>query len=214
MFVPQGSEDSAGLGIRVYLSSARHRESGSKGECRDPGRPENINSRRWNWYAANGEYVEYVVAPYVTQKERNLHARGYRTMVSPNTKDNNYLENRTESRNWGSDIHIVTHTNGVDGCNQPVEYFVSLWEDNADNRDDKNLALALTEHVGGPPPGPRYTQQRTNLAELETDRRWGDAYVEIAFHDNQNSQTWIRNRSEFQAWRYGLAVDEYLNYPS
>ena len=211
-FVPTGPHDDAFNGFKVYLSSPRHAASGNKGECRNPGYQENVNGRQWNWRAANGNFY---ADNYNTENHlRNLHGRGYKVHVSRNTRDNGYLENRTASRNWGAQLHIVTHTNGTTGCDTDNNYLLTLWENDADRYDDRDLANALLTTMNPDVLGPGYLRRNTGLAELETGASRGDAYVELQFHDNQRTQRWIYNNSYRRAYLYGLAVDGYLGYPS
>jgi hypothetical protein len=206
-FSPSGPYDDAFNGYRVYLSSPRHRESGQKGECRNPGYEENVNGRRWNWLAANGNYIGGNYS--VTSHARNLHARGYSVIVSPNSRDNGYLKNLYASRNWGSDLHIITHTNGIAGCPSNESYLLTMWS----SATDRALATTLGRVLDGGIPGGLRGWQRTNLAELGTNAPRGDAYVELQFHDNPSAQAWLYRESVHHAWRYGYAVDRYLGYP-
>jgi hypothetical protein len=207
LFAPRGAHDDPYNGYRVYLSSPRHRESGRKGECRNPGLEENVNGRRWNWLAANGTHIGDRNSP--TIHARNLHARGYAVTVSPNSRDNGYLQNLHASRNWGADLHIVTHSNGIAGCPSHESYLLTMWS----SATDKALATTLGWALDPVVPGGRRGWQRTNLAELGTNAPRGDAYVELQFHDNPTAQAWIYRRSVQNAWRYGYAVDRYLGYP-
>lgn len=211
-FLPMGANDQAYNGVKVYLSSPRHTDSGSRGECKNPGKHENVNGRRWNKIAANGNHYGTNHDPAFSL--RNLHGRGYKVMVSPNTrKSSGYLDNRNLSRNWGAKVHIVTHSNANTGCNQPTKYFLTMWKDDNDARDDKDLASGIKSYLGGPTPGTAKMWRSTGLAELSTGAQYGDAYVELAFHDNRASQKWLNNKTLYNAYRYGVAVDNYLNYP-
>jgi hypothetical protein len=205
-FAPFGQNDDPYNGYRVYLSSPRHRESGRKGECRNPGHEENVNGRRWNWYAANGTYIGDTHAP--TSHGRNLHARGYGVIVSPNSRDNGYLQNLSASRNWGSDLHIVTHTNGIAGCPSSASYLLTMWNSGTDHALAAELGRVLD---GGIPGGLR--GWAADFAELSTNASRGDAYVELQFHDNPVTNAWLYRKTINHAWRYGYAVDRYLGYP-
>lgn len=206
-FYPSGSYDDAYNGYRVYLSSPRHSDSGSRGECWNPGRQENENGRGFNWRAANGNFVG---ATYTTSNRgRNLHARGYFVAVSPNTKDNGYIANRDASYNWGSNIHIVTHTNALSGCGSTASYLATMWS--------SSLDYALAQKVGSltdpEVPGGWSNPQRTDLAELGRNASHGDTYVELQFHDNQTTQSWLYGDAHTAAWRFGYGVDSRLGYP-
>lgn len=210
IFVPEGPYDDSFNGVKVYLSSPRHGDSGAKGECMDPGRQENVNGRYWNFNAANGSYYGGTVT--TTNPNRNLHSRGYKVMVSQNTKDDDHLANRNESANWGSDLHIVTHTNGTQGCHSPGDYLLTIWQHDAGDKDDKSLALALGQELNPHWPGP-YNNWQDSFSELYRNAPKGDAYVELQFHDNRDTQQFIYHHSDDRAYHYGLAIDAYLGYP-
>jgi hypothetical protein len=205
-FAPFGQNDDPYNGYRVYLSSPRHRDSGSKGECRNPGHEENVNGREWNWLAANGNYIGDIHT--TTSHGRNLHARGYGVIVSPNSRDNGYMQNLYASRNWGSDIHIVTHTNGTGGCPSNTSYLLTMWNSSADHALAGELGRVLDPGIPGD-----LRSWSADFAELSTNARRGDAYVELQFHDNPYANAWLASESIHHAWRYGYAVDQYLGYP-
>lgn len=203
-FTPQGKNDDKANGVRVYLSSPRHSDSGHRGECED-GLDENINGRKWNFMAANADFHGGKKS-----HKRNLHARGYTVLVSPNSRDNGYLNNREQSQNWGADLHIITHSNASVGCPGSASY---LWL-GYNQSNDLSLARALGDALDPQNPGGVTYQQRTELAELSTNAPLGDAYVEIAFHDNPAAQLWMRTKMRFATWAVGLGVDRYLKYPT
>jgi len=201
-YMSPGAGDDASNGVRIFLSSPRHIDSGSRGECWDPGFQENVNGRRWNWFAAN------------KQSYLNLHRRGYTVRVSRNSKDNGYAQNSQNSQNWGADIHIITHTNAFrDPCPETSDYTLFWWEDDADDRDDRALANELRKWVGPEIPGPVVIDEKQNQLELDTNARWGDAYVELQFHTNPARQTWLFNNTDTSAPIYGNAIDTYLGNP-
>lgn len=206
-FYPSGSYDDPYNGYRVYLSSPRHANSGNRGECWNPGRQENENGRGFNWRAANGNFIGSNYS--TTNRSRNLHARGYYVAVSPNTKDDGYITNRDASRNWGSNLHIVTHTNALRGCGSTASYLMTMWSSST----DKALASKIGSLTDPAVPGGWNNPQRTDLAELGRNASHGDAYVELQFHDNQSTQSWLYSSAHEAAWRYGYAVDSYLGYP-
>lgn len=215
-FAPAGTADDPFNGFKVYLSSPRHSNSGSKLECTNPGREENINGRRWNWWAANGhEHGE--LTP--NNPANSLHGRGFKVQVSPNLRDGGYAANRTASQNWGSDVHIITHTNGTTDPPEPActgvsGPLVTIWEHNSGAYDDYDLILALGSNLNPIIPDAWTKPQITNLWELERQAPRGDGYVELQFHDYQPTQTWLYNNTEMaQTKYYGVAIDDYLNYP-
>ncbi|HET8643514.1 MAG TPA: hypothetical protein VFM37_16380, partial [Pseudonocardiaceae bacterium] len=77
-------------GVKVYLSSPRHSNSGNRGEC---GWEENVNGRIFNLYAAD-----------LNDSAATLSTRGYQTRVSANSRDDGWRLNRDESNNWGADV--------------------------------------------------------------------------------------------------------------
>ena len=119
--------------------------------------------------------------------------------------------------NWGSDLHIVTHTN-ADGnageCNGTSSYLYTAWEHDNDAKDDKDLAIAIGDELNPQVPDDWNNVHRTNLYELERNAPKGDAYVELQFHNKQSSQTWLYNHTDRDtSWYLGSAIDQYLNYP-
>lgn len=167
--------------------------NGRAREC-PSGNEENVNGRRFNWHAGNGDWLNGTLAPGLTVT--NLHGRGYTVRVSKNSRDEGYLQNRDNSRNWGSDIHIITHTNGNDGCNTGLDYLETMWAHDADSLDDRALASALRIDLNPYVPGTGRIDQRPLLTELSTNRRWGDAYVELQFHDNSVNNQWLQGESK------------------
>lgn len=208
---PSGASDQAYNGFKIYLSSPRHADSGSRGECMNPGYQENVNGRQWNWRAANGTYYGVTYSPSVP--ERNIHGRGFKANISPNTKDGGFLDNQERSRNWGSDLHIITHTNALNGCEESTNYLLGMWQTDNDAHDDYDIAAKMVAVLDPVAPGSGVVQQRTNLAELSTNAPYGDGYMELVFHSRQASQTWIHDQSYQYAYLYGRAIDEYLGYP-
>lgn len=207
-FAPDnGLNDDVYNGRRVFLSSPRHTDSGGRGECMNPGRQENENGRGFNWRAANGNYVGSTYT--TTNRSRNLHSRGYYVLVGPNTKDGGVSANVTLGRNFGANIYIITHTNASTGCSSGGNYMMTMWE----HTNDQSLAGALGGQLDAGVPGTWSNVQRTNLEELEANVSNGDVYVELQFHDNQTTQSWLYNQAHTAAWRYGLGVDVYLGYP-
>lgn len=214
-------EGTAWNGYKVFLSSPRHASSGSRGECRNPGWEENVNGRAWNYYAAIGNYAFDGYAP--DYPERNLQTRGYQVTVSRNTRDDGYLANRDASNNWGADLHIVSHTNALKGCGDKIQRTVGMYQA-GDTTVGELFAWRLANRVDDVAPGTGEVVCRGDgcgqgsLAELGVNAHWR-AYIELVFHTNQASQTWMAGNgsgpsgAERYAWRYGLAIDEMLGYP-
>jgi hypothetical protein len=199
-------------GIKVYLSSPRHRDSGSRGECRNPGWEENINGRFWNFYAANSNYYNETYdsgSPY-----RSLRSRAYAVTVSANARDDRYLANRTASDNWGARVHLVTHTNAQSGgCGGSASYLLEMWK--AGNEQSSTFASVLVAKLDPVTPGGANRWAQDNLAELNARAAYR-AYSELIFHTNRSAQHWFAGQSpdaQRSTWRYGWAIDSILNYP-
>lgn len=224
---PGGYAEDPSNGIKVFLSSPRHASSGNRGECdansgHHHGDEENINGRRYNWYAGRGQYAYEAHNPSSTA--RNLAARGYQNLVSQNTRDNLHTQNRAMSENGGYDIHIVTHSNAPGGnvtCPHGTNYPLVI-HNNGDGISN-NLSNILGDRIDDAhPAGPtvRWSDGPNspigiNLGELNTAAPLGATYVEIAFHTNIAASVWMNSLGDGRktAWRYGYAVDTYLNYP-
>lgn len=213
-FAPFGTSDDGANGFRVFLSSPRHADSGSRGECMNPGRQENVNGRQWNWMAANGNYFGGVYSP--SSHGRNIHGRGYNVRVSRNSKDNGYLDTITNSQNYGSHVHVVTHTNANGGCGNAASYFLAMYR--GGHANDQGLAQRFYNNMrnvapGGENIGTDTTWTGGTLAELGRNAPYGDAYIELAFHTNQPAQSWVYYETDPNSWNYGVAIDEHLGYP-
>lgn len=122
-------------GIRVFLSSPRHDDSGGKvksgndRECKNPGWEENVSGRYWNFWATN---TNYYAEQYDSQnKYRNLRSRGYKVGISRNDgrpPKVGATANRNASNNWDADVHLVTHTNShEDGCPSSPRYLLLMY---------------------------------------------------------------------------------------
>ena len=194
-------------GYKVFLSAPRHKDSRQRGECLGDGYEENINGRRFSKHGADGRY--YYEQPNDTNKNRNLRGRGYRVTVSRNTRDNGFLQNRNTSENWGSDVHLVVHTNALNGCPSGTNYVLTMY------RSDRNRSQMLATQVRQKldPVVPNGSNQwSAGHAELFT-KATHVAYLELAFHDNRNAQRWIRDYSPRSGWRIGWAIDARLGNP-
>lgn len=208
---PSGSRDQAYNGYRVFLSSPTHSDSRYRGECRPPsyeGYEENVNGRKFNWYAANGNYRGWDYVP--NSVGRNLHSRGYQVIVSINGRDDSWPEKQTTVHKLGSEVHIVTHSNAVaDGCPSSASYLLTMYY----NGQDRALGSAIRGNLSPEVPGSSVEAYRSDLGELRTDREYGDAYVELQFHTNVSAQAWMYGSSHRAAYAYGLGVDSHLGYP-
>lgn len=192
-------------GKKVYLSSPRHVASGQKGEC---GWEENINGRHWNYYAASVN----------TGGEGSFWDRKYAVTVSPNLRDDGYVEHVTSANNWGADVYIVTHTNapatGV--CPQSASYLLVMYRSTVPN------SVALKDellYMDPALPGGQNSLNCDGLYECANPNATHRAYVELFFHTNQDAVNWFQgNGAEGsggvnESFRYGMAVDIRLGYP-
>jgi len=198
----------------VYLSSPRHTSSGSRGEL---GWEENINGRHWNYYATTGNFKNGTLTQSIT---RNLRARGYKVILSPNSRDGLIKESIRSSNKAGADVHITTHTNAGRG-----NYMLVMVDNNTATTYDRLLQSRIGQFVGVAVPGTEvFTTDGTGytngieLAELDVNAKY-TVYVELIFHDNQAHVDWFGSGTDWgasvkhDAWRYGMAVDIALGYP-
>ena len=203
-------------GMKVYLSSPRHTDSGSRGEL---GWDENINGRLWNTTAAQSSLL---AGSETTSRFRNIGARGYNVKVSGNARDGAIVANVREANNWGADVYVTSHTNAGGG-----DYFLTMTDQNGSTLD-RALRASMATHLGESVPTGTSVRQATdagpftngrNLAELGASNAASYVvYNEVIFHDNAEHVTWFGAEGDdlrvtFNAWRYGWAVDMALGYP-
>jgi hypothetical protein len=193
-------------GVKVYLSSPRHASSGERGEC---GWEENVNGRIFNLYAADLNDSDTL---------GTLTTRGYETRVSPNSRDDGWRLNRDESNNWGANVHIVTHTNAFQGCDNPAQYLLVMFKTGDANSID--LKDKLLQQLDPRIPGGQNSWNCDNLGECGANAAH-TAYIELFFHTNQAAVDWFigpgsdpEARGGMDASPYlGVALDEHLGYP-
>lgn len=195
-------------GVRVYLSSPRHADSGSRGEC---SHEENINGHRFNIIAADGLY--YLDQRDTTSEGRSLRARHYNVKVSANSRDNNWLANRTASNNWNARVHLVTHSNAASGgCGATPQHLLAMYK--SGNTNSVNLSTRVLDELDPVVPGGRNSWSQ-NLGELDALAQHR-AYVELFFHTSLSANHWFNgdnNNGDRFAWRYGRTIDGQLGYP-
>lgn len=144
--------------------------------------------------------------------QRHLN-RGYSVTVSANARDNGAWINKNSSNNWGANVHIVTHTNGIVGCPESFQYLLVMYRTGFwGSTDLRDHLLAKLDPVL---PGGQNTWNCDNLLECTQVNAAHRAYVELFFHTNQASVNWFQTAGvpEANTWRYGYAVDDHLNYP-
>ncbi len=190
-------------GFKVYLSSPRHASSGSRGEC---GWEENRNGRNWNWFA-------HVID---NGGAGSLFTRGYNTIVSANSRDDGFVTNKNSSNNWGADVHIVTHTNASNPCNDTPQYLLVMYS--SGNANSTGLRTKLIENLDPVVPGGQNTWNCDALIECNSVNAPHRAYLELFFHTNQSAVNWYQAGGSHgtgvnNTWRVGLSVDQQLGYP-
>jgi len=193
-------------GYKVYLSSPTHVESGAKGEC---GWEENINGRYFNAYAAS----------VPTQGAGSFYDRHYQVSVSGNPRDDSFVSHVDSANNWGAQIYIVTHTNGIgNGCPQSASYLLVMYDSRLSYSDTlKNMLLANLDPVT---PGTQSQYACEDLwYECGNPWAWYRAYVELFFHTNVAAKDWFQGSGAEgaggvqESWLYSYSVDVILGYP-
>jgi hypothetical protein len=163
-------------GVRVYLSSPRHSNSGSRGEC---GWEENINGRLVNLEAATATYGSYGLADDWE----------YEVVVSGNPRDDGYLKNREASNNFGADVHLVTHSNANGGgCGDSAQYVLTMFK--STNSNSVALANQLATALDPVVPGHMNSWNCDGLAECGALAPHV-AYLELFFHTNRAAADWF-----------------------
>lgn len=163
-------------GVRIYLSSPRHSNSGKRGEC---GWEENINGRLVNLDAATSTYGSYGLADDWE----------YDVVVSGNPHDDGYLKNREASNNFGADLHLVTHSNANGaGCGDSAQYVLTMF--NSANSNSVTLANQLATALDPVVPGHKNSWNCDGLAECGAQAPHV-AYVELFFHTNKAAAEWF-----------------------
>lgn len=211
-------------GITVYLSSPRHSNSSNRGEC---GWEENINGRHFNAHAANGVHWQGEVQESGDPgfELRNLRRRGYRVIVGSNPRDDGLNDNVRRSDLAGADVHLVTHTNSLEGCgNRAGNYTLSMWREGSP-QTGKDLAEIMAATLDVVVPGTKRADPDrliagVSLGELRDPAAPTRVYNEVIFHDNQTHVDWFQGGGGVGdgvregAWRYGFALDSFFSSPA
>lgn len=191
-------------GYKVFLSSPRHPDSGSRGEC---GWEENINGREWNWESAF----------WTNGGAGNIGFRGYAVNVSANLRDNGYITNRTMGNNYGANIYIVTHSNATSGRCNSAQYLLVMYR--SGNNNSIGLKNELLGYLDPVVPGGQNNWNCDGLSECNNNNLAPyRAYVELFFHTNQAAVNWYQccgghGNAINESWRYGASIDGLLGYP-
>lgn len=200
-------------GYKVYLSPARHSDTGSRGEC--GGNSENTMAYNAALNATNGEYYNDV--PDTSSVYRNLRARGYQVRIGRGTV-RSAIDN---SNAWGANLHIPMHSNAdfTGQCSRTdasrFGTVVIYWHTSSGG---PSLAASIRDIVGASSPGtndftcfnPGHPCTTINLGELRETSAVA-AYIESDFHTWNTGVNWLNQPS--WPWRIGWAIDSYLGYP-
>jgi len=197
-------------GYRIYLSPARHSNSGNRGECQ---LEENVNGFLAANNATNAEFQD---------QHKNLRERGYKVRIGNGT----VATAIANSNSWGADLHIPLHSNAIPGV--PCTHTSSghgTWGIHEGNLFDQLLAQDLVGWIGeeqdglgqaSPGTGDRtcHTQTCTafdSLGEIrETDGV--SAYMELEFHTWNTGAAYLANANRW-SWRIPAAIDTFLGSP-
>lgn len=204
-------------GKKVYLSTARHANTGNRGECLN--QSENSLSFSAAIFTA---VVEQSGGPLFYP----LRKRGYKTLVGrakPSAAS-------TRSNNWMADVHIPIHSNSVSGpCrgNNPFAFFTPGTKVAYRSTAGSNLAEKLRSQVGNNSPGTNDVKVCVkpapnacacpnafgpcSLLELNSTTAPA-AYLETEFHQWNQGANFLKNRWDY-TYRIAEAIDSYFGYP-
>jgi len=186
--------------VRVYLSPARHSDTGKRGEC--DGASENI-------LAYNVAKATAVI----------LASRGYHVRIGRGT----FTSAWQRSNAWGADLHIVLHSNARGeggGCDANPVNFGTMVLFKKTSPESLELATELKTHLGPLSPGvhdficPHPGDPCTRINQLAEIMHTNAVvvYSETEFHDWSRGVSWLKANSPW-ALQLAAAIDEYLHYP-
>lgn len=202
-------------GAKIYLSPARHSDTGHRGECRR--QSENEMAFRTARRATNGRYYGDSYQP--DSPWRNLRSRGYLVRIGTGSVSSAVRN----SNAWGAHLHIPIHSNadvaGRCARTNAGRFGTVVIYKSYGSSGGQGLARAIGERVGPASPGTRdYICHNSSsctrfncLAEL-CNTRARAAYLEAEFHTWNRGVDFVR-KSYWWAWRLGWAVDRFLGYP-
>jgi hypothetical protein len=175
----------------------------------------------------SGDYYLDVYDP--TFVWRNLRGRGYMVRIGKSSPTNNIHS----SNEWAANLHIPVHSNARSlPCNntQASNFGTLTCFRSYGASSGEGLANHLAWVVGVenfPPTGNQYSPGTTDtysfngsgfpcwngfqLAELWNTNAIA-AYLESEYHSWNIGATWVFNSFKW-AWRVGVGVDRFLNYP-
>jgi N-acetylmuramoyl-L-alanine amidase len=193
-------------GYRIYLSPARHSDSGARGECL--GTDENTMGYLNALDASNSNHFA----------SDNLLERGYTTRVGNGTVSSAI----NNSNAWGADLHVVVHSNSKLTQNCPSTN-ASVYGTNVIYRSGSTrgqaLASSLNSAIGPASPGtndyicynPGQPCTTIDLGELR-ETVAPAAYIEAEFHDWDRGANFLWNDWSWQ-WRIAYGIDSHLGFP-
>lgn len=205
-------------GYRIYLSPARHPDSGSRGECGPWG--ENKMAYYAAWDASSGNYFNDQYNP--DSRYRNLRARGYKVRIGRGTLDSAV----TRSNGWPANRHIVLHSNGdvyyQCGRTDASKFGTRVIYRSGSSKGQalaSQLKVALGELDGLKSPGttdyicynPGHPCTSIDLKELR-ETNVAAAYSETEYHTWNRGYDYLDESFKW-AWRVGRAVDRHLGFP-
>jgi hypothetical protein len=200
-------------GKKIYLSPARHSDSGSRGEC--SGKSENDMAYSTARNGVNGDWYGDYDSDYYDPNGggRNLRARNYQIRIGTGT-----IYSAVDNSNaWGSDLHIPIHSNasGSGTCGGSYGGTVTIYKSSAGQAFAGQLRYTheasspgtndLTCYVGSS------CTQASCLYELCSTTAVA-GYLEADYHDWSGATGWL-DAGYSWSWRIGWAVDRYLGYP-
>lgn len=202
-------------GKKVYLSPARHPDTGSRHEC--DGASENSMALATARAAADGVWVGNASSDWYDPNSggRSLAARSYQIRIGGGTV-NTAINN---SNTWGTHVHIPIHSNAQIGCNARTSASqngtVVIYGSSASNALSGHV---LTTHKQSSPGTNDYKCSQSSsctaystLAELSQTTAVA-SYLEAEFHTWSTGVAWLSSGYQW-GWRIGWAVDSYLGYP-
>jgi len=206
-------------GKKVYLSPARHSDAGGRGECQDGNGMGSLNENtaafRFAYYAASGDYIGDSTT---SNAYRNLRTRGYKVRIGRGTVSSAI----SNSNAWGATVHIPIHSNArPENCNDTTasSHGTHVIYKSYGSNGGEGLAGYIKDTIGASSPGTNDLICHnssdctifTCLGELcNTNAK--AAYLEREFHTWNLGAKWMAT-DQYNTWRLGWAIDQFLGYP-
>jgi len=206
-------------GKKIYLSPARHSDTGRRGECTGPAGMGNLDENTaafgFAYYSASGNYIGSNIT---SSRFRNLRARGYRVRIGRGTVRSAI----SNSNAWGATVHIPIHSNArSENCNDNREnrHGTHVIYKSFGKKGGEGLSELLKNTIGSASPGTNDLICHNSspctlfncLGELCRTRAKA-AYLEREFHSWNKGAKWMAT-DKYNTWRLGWAVDRFLGYP-